>query len=1337
MPETNTINVDILDNLIIGRVEPQIYAFTTQTIPNYLKVGDTYRPIETRLNEWRKYFPNLEKKYENVAKVDDEIFFRDYAVHYFLENELKRKRLGRDVFKDIYYSNEFFENATEKDLQDAIEDIKVGHQNNESKYQYYRFDESHISITHSYNRTEDYPLRPNQQKTVDNFREAINKGRTNLLMYAVMRFGKSFTSMCCAVEMEAKLVVVVSAKADVRGEWKKTVQSHIKFEGYCFLESEDLLRNELIIADKQKANEKIVLFLTLQDLQGDEIKSKHASVFENQIDLLLIDETHFGARATEYGKVLRAGELKTNEIKSEEKLNDISIDKIDEIEKELKAKIRIHLSGTPYRILMNSEFTDEDIIAFYQFTNIAEDQEKWNARVRIINDHRETLGKEEIDEWDNPYYGFPQMIRFAFNPNESSLKKMEELKKNGITYAFSELFRPQSITKDNTTHLHKKFLHEQEILDLLKVIDGTETDANLLSFLDYDKIKEGKMCRHLVCVLPYRASCDALEELIKNNQFKHLCQYKIINISGVENENEFKDTTASSGIKKVIDKIQKCESDGVKTITLTVNRMLTGSTVPQWDTMLYLKDSASPQEYDQAIFRLQNQYIKTYVDDKKDVIKYNMKPQTLLVDFNPTRMFVMQEEKAQIYNINTDTDGNLKLVERLKRELEVSPIIQLNKDKLVQVNPTDILNAVREYSSNRSVLDEAKVIPLDLSLLLIDEIRREIERQNEIGSNNGLKIEPHKKTGDESELDLPTGTNKPDVGDKPTNGTEKPEEKDTYEASIRKKFASYYSRILFFAFCTEEKLMSLQEIIDLIETDEESKRIADNLELNINILKLLRENINHNVLSKLEYKIQNINHLANDASVEPVERASRAMKKFTRLSESEIVTPEIITDKMISGLPENAIDKNTMLLDIASKQGEFVYAVYKKFGAAVANNFYSVPTSKTAYEFTRKVYKLLDLDVTQIEANYTSYDLISENNFIENDTIKINNKTMKFDVIVGNPPYQQSEGGENSVTALPIYNHFVELSKRQSPEYFSLIIPTRWYSGGRGLDDFRDEMLNDIHISELHDFLKPELLFPGTNNRGGVCHFLWERNFDNKKSLTKVFTYKDDLVPSIKKRNLKTDNSDILIRHNIGVSIIEKVSNSLEFKTIAPHVSAAKAFGFRTYFINDKRFRSNENGLKQPIICYGRGNSTGYVEKSEVISHSEWIDVWKIFVPEANNIGTELSDDNQNSFVGKPGTICTETFLVVGAKLLLDEITSINLSNYLRTKFARFMHSLAKISHHGTTKTYQFVPLQNFKSDSDIDWNKSTQEIDEQLYAKYKLTNEEIEFIESMIKPMN
>lgn len=1318
MSETNNINVDVLNDIIIGRVEPQIYAFTTETIPNYLKVGDTYRPIEMRLNEWRKHFPNLEKKFEDVAKVDDETFFRDYAVHFFLENELNKSRLKPNSLKGIpYYSNEFFENATNKDLQDAIKDIKIGHQNNESKYQYYRFDESHIPITHTYTRTEEYPLRPNQQKTVDNFREALNKGRTNLLMYAVMRFGKSFTSMCCAVEMNAKLVVVVSAKADVKEEWKKTVESHIKFEGYCFLDSTSLLTSDTIIAEKQKAKEKIVLFLTLQDLQGDEIKTKHKEVFENQIDLLLIDETHFGARATEYGKVLKEENLSAKEIKSELKLNDNTLDDLEITNKVFNAKIRIHLSGTPYRILMNSEFINDDIIAFYQFTNIAEDQEQWDL---------ENLNKDEIKEWDNPYYGFPQMIRFAFNPNESSRKKMEEMKKKGVTYAFSELFRPQSITKDTDTNLHQKFIHEKEILDLLKVIDGSETDENLLSFLDYDKLKDGKMCRHLVCVLPYRASCDALEELIKNNKFKHLSNYEIINISGVENEKSFKDT------QSVQAKIKKCERENIKTITLTVNRMLTGSTVPEWDTMLYLKDTASPQEYDQAIFRLQNQYIKVFKEPNGDVVKFNMKPQTLLVDFNPNRMFQMQEHKSQIYNVNTDKNGNSLLEERIRKELKISPIVVLNNNKIVQIQPADILDAVRKYSSSRSVFDEATTISIDYSLLDIEAIKAEIERQGKIGSRQGLEIPPSKGEGDEIDID-DTSDNDEDENE----GNAKSKSKDDEAVNDYKgQFAMYYARILFFAFLTDSRVKSLQETINHIKGNVDNLRIASNLSLEITILDLFQKHINPFILSELDYKIHNINSLANDSAISPIERASNAMKKFSRLSDSEIVTPEFVTDKIINGLPAKAIDKNTMLLDIASKQGEFVYAVYKKFGKEVANKFYSIPTSKIAYEFTRKVYKLLELDVKLIETNYTSYDLISENKFIEKETIKINNKKMKFNVIVGNPPYQQSDGGAQA-SAKPIYNLFVDVAKQLSPSNIAMIMPTRWFAGGKGLDTFRSQMLNDIHISELHDFLKPDLIFQNINLRGGICYFHWDKGYDNSIDLTKVFTYKDDLIPKINERSLKTEDSDILIRHSVAIEIIKKINSTPGFTSFENHISPRRPFDIDANIVkNTKKYRSDKKGLKNPVICFGKGKQTGFLEREDITKNDDWIDKIKVFTPRANNIGTELNDDNLNSFLGNPNTICTESYLVIGVDLNLNEQSAKNLMKYLTTKFARFQHSLGKASQDATSKTFRFVPVQNFTSKSDINWNKSTQEIDKQLYSKYKLTNEEIEFIESMIKPM-
>ena len=1315
MTEIKTIDTEVLDAILVGRVEPQIYAFTTQTIPNYLKVGDTYRPLEVRLNEWRKYFPNLEKKFETIAKVDDDTFFRDFAVHYFLENDKQKTRLTRDSLSNIpYFSNEFFKDTSEDDINEAINDIKEVYKNNQSKYQYYKFDESHIPIKYTFERIETFEPRPNQKETINRFKKAYNEKRTNLLMYAVMRFGKSFTSMCCAVEMNANFVMVVSAKADVKNEWKKTVESHIKFEGYSFLDSSSLLKSETIISDKIASNEKIVLFLTLQDLQGDEIKTKHKEIFENQIDLLLIDETHFGARAIEYGKVLKNKILEQEEkVLNTQNSKETTLDELDSTIKTLNTKVRIHLSGTPYRILMNSEFTNDDIIAFYQFSDISQDQEKWD---------NENLNKDESKEWDNPYYGFPKMIRFAFNPNKSSKKRLEDLKNSGFTYAFSELFRPLSIVKDKENNLHKKFKYEQEIKDLLQVIDGSQSDDNLLSFLDYDKIKDGKMCRHIVCVLPYRASCDALEELIKTSKFKNLNFYEIINISGVDSDKVYKDTDS------IVNKIKEYEIQNKKTITLTVNKMLTGSTVPQWDTMLYFKDTSSPQEYDQAIFRLQNQYIKTYKEPNGDVVKYNMKPQTLLVDFNPNRMFQIQEQKSQIYNANIESNGNSKLEDRIRQELQISPIIVVNSNKIVEITPTDILNEVRKYSSSRSVFDEATTIAIDLDLLKYEAIKAEIEKQAKIGSKQGLQIEA--VSGDGEDLDI-------EDENVDENSQNKQKSKDTKKddtIDYKGQFAMYYARILFFAFLTDSKIKSLEEIITEIEKLSDNQRIATNLNLHLSILKPFQKHINPFVLSELDYKIHNINSLANDTTLTPTQRASNAMKKFSRLGDSEIVTPELVTDMIMDILPAKNINDNTKFLDIASKQGEFVYAVYKKYGKEKADNFYLIPTSKTAYELTRKVYSLLDLDINHIEQNYTSYDLIGENKMITDNQLSINGDKLDFNIVVGNPPYQESDGGAGA-SAKPIYNEFVGISKELAPTNIALIMPTRWYAGGKGLDDFRDQMLSDAQVSQLHDFLKPEVIFPEINLRGGICYLLWDKEHNNNP--TQVFTYKNDLKPKIDSRKLRTEDSDIFIRHGIAIEILKKINSHPKFKSFEKHISSRRPFNIDANIVKNEKFRNSKKGLENPVVCYGKGKKVGYLERDEISKNIDWIDKYKVFTPRANNIGTELNDDNLNTFIGNPNTICTESYIVVGVNLNLDETSASNLCKYFTTKFARFQHSIGKASQDATSKTYKFVPLQDFTISSDINWDVSIKEIDNQLYEKYSLTKEEIDFIETMIKPMD
>lgn len=280
-------------------------------------------------------------------------------------------------------------------------------------------------------------------------------------------------------------------------------------------------------------------------------------------------------------------------------------------------------------------------------------------------------------------------------------------------------------------------------------------------------------------------------------------------------------------------------------------------------------------------------------------------------------------------------------------------------------------------------------------------------------------------------------------------------------------------------------------------------------------------------------------------------------------------------------------------------------------------------------------------------------------------------------------------------------------------------------SGGKGLDEFRSAMLSDRHISDLHDFMHPEDIFPDTNNRGGVCYFMRNTEYDNTEQKVRVVThYEKGSYTAL--RSLQTNDWDIFIRDSQALGILDKIVHKEDFLPINTVISARKPFGFESQIIRTSVFHATDKDMKEPVLCYGKAARTGYVELSEIQSHREWIDKWKVYVPESNNIGTELNDDNLNSFVGEPGTICTETYLAVGAELDLTQRKATHLSNYLKTKFARFLLSLAKISQHGTGKTYRFVPLQDFSRH----WT------DAELYAKYGLTDNEIAFIESKIKPM-
>src|SRR5699024_4181293 len=391
--------------------------------------------------------------------------------------------------------------------------------------------------------------------------------------------------------------------------------------------------------------------------------------------------------------------------------------------------------------------------------------------------------------------------------------------------------------------------------------------------------------------------------------------------------------------------------------TLTVNRMLTGSTVEQWDTMIYLKDTYSPQEYDQAIFRLQNQYIRELVDEDGNYVRENLKPQTLLVDFDPHRLLAMAEHKAAVHNAYFDKGGANDLMDELKEELVFSPVITANARQIHQAEPNDILKTISLYNNNRSITDEAKAIPIDLGILNDDLILATIMSQAKSNTRQGLQEKAYKQGSDDLDISDVGG-----AGNRKRGENSLARDSDGDDGN-EKRIQTYYQRILSFAFLCPEPVISLEDIVE--HGRDSHARLMKNLALNPEVLVRISSQMNSILLNQLDYKIRNISTLSKDPSLSPLERAARSLNKFPRLSEAELITNEVVTKSIIDMFPEvglqQIIEQGECFLDLASKSGEFAVALYQRLteelGYAhrdIRDRIYSVTTSPVAYEFTRR-----------------------------------------------------------------------------------------------------------------------------------------------------------------------------------------------------------------------------------------------------------------------------------------------------------------------------------------------------------------------------------------------
>jgi hypothetical protein len=346
---------------------------------------------------------------------------------------------------------------------------------------------------------------------------------------------------------------------------------------------------------------------------------------------------------------------------------------------------------------------------------------------------------------------------------------------------------------------------------------------------------------------------------------------------------------------------------------------------------------------------------------------------------------------------------------------------------------------------------------------------------------------------------------------------------------------------------------------------------------------------------------------------------------------------------------------------------------------------------------------------------------------IKSQLSKMFGENMHFDVIIGNPPYQLSDGGFGT-SAVPIYQKFIEQAKNLEPRYLTMVVPARWFAGGRGLDDFRESMLNDGRLREIYDFPDSNDVFPGTQIKGGICYFLWNRD---SAGTVRVTNHDKGRVVSIAERALLEQGADVFVRYNSGVSILKavmRVENGTSKGDVAVAlsppkqfslmVSSLRPFGFRTFF------KGRERQGKSDVIVYQNGG-IGYTPRKDVLVGTDLIDQWKVYIPRAGS-GSDAFPHPivGRPFVGEPGSICTETYLCIGP--LKSKSEAENVCSYLRTRLVRFLILLHKPSQDASRAVYTFVPKQDFSEK----WT------DEKLYKKYEIIKDEVAFIESMIRPM-
>ncbi|MDD6008731.1 MAG: Eco57I restriction-modification methylase domain-containing protein [Prevotellaceae bacterium] len=1229
--------------------------------------------------------------------------FNDKQVHKVLE----RSGIKRKSFEKKNQGREWYVTDLQT-VKRAIAAVKEGRESLDNG-----------EVTHEQSPIE---FRPEQNMAIDRTIARFKRGN-QMLWNAKMRFGKTLSALEVVLEMEMQRTIILTHRPVVDEGWFEDFQKIFfdqpdyhygsRTKGESFQKLEQLARQ----------GDSYVYFASMQDLRGAETVGgkfdKNADVFAAPWDMLIVDEAHEGTKT------------------------DIGQSVIDTLVKKHTKVLR--LSGTPFNLL--DDYNEEEI---FTWDYVMEQRAKAEWDLTHMGD-------------PNPYESLPAINIYTYDLGSLLGSEYCDDEK---AFNFREFFR----TRDDGT-----FCHDRDVDRFLGLMCK---EGNLYPYSN-DEFRQ--MFRHTLWVLPGVAAARTLSEKLRRHTV--FGNFQVVNVAGNGDEDEENEEAL-----KMVNKAIGPDPSETYTITLTCGRLTTGVSVKPWTAVFMMSGSfsTSAASYMQTIFRVQTPF----------TCHGQMKTNCYAFDFAPDRTLRVLAKVAKVSaKAGKSTDEDRKI---LGDFLNFCPIISIEgsqmkpydvKSMMAQLKRAQIEKVVQNGFEDGALYNDELLKLTDVELQDFKDLKGKIGTTKAMAKTADIDVNNQGFTNEEyEEKERLEKKKKRELTPEEKARLEELKQKNNQRQnaisilrgiSIRMPLLIYGAELK-----NEEDEITIDNFTQIVDAASWTEFMPKGVTKDV--FRKFKKYYEADIFREAGKRIRSMARAADNLTVEErIERIATIFNTFRNPDKETVLTPWRVVNMHLGDclggycfyderyermleLPRHidngkvtrdVYSPDSRVLEINSKSGLYplfvAYNIYRrrmkeareKYGdinrafaqslwdTTVEQNIFVICKTPMARSITRRT--LVGFRPTRVNAQYYKdlIDVIKNNPATFVNEVrdgrrfwKANDKDhMTFNAIVGNPPYQVMDGGGAGTSAITIYHHFINISKAINPKYISLIVPARWYAGGKGLDEFRNTMLSDKRLEKIIDYPNPKDCFPTANISGGVCCFLWNRKYSNKCHFTNIVNHE------IFAEERELNEFEVFVRYNKALSIIRKIVD-VTSNYISNIVAARNLYNL------DSSVRGYSNKEQETDILVYTSRGVGYIQLESITSGLSSIDSYKLFMGKvlSGHIG-ETDEKGQvkviaSIFIGSAYEVCTDSYLVIGPFRIKKE--AVNAERYFKTKFLRFLLLQSLVSMNISRNNFRFVPLQDFTSKSDIDWSRSIGEIDAQLYEKYGLERDEIDFIERMIKPM-